>query len=387
MNTPAPSHSSTDVLIVGAGPTGLTLAASLALRGVRTIIVDRQAEGANTSRAAVIHARTLEMLEPLSVASRLVALGLKASRFTIRDRDRLLVPIEFTNLPTRYPYTLMLSQAVTERVLLERANELGVQVRRPCSVTSLAQDANGVTAMLDDGSTVRASYLVGADGMHSVVRQAAQIGFTGGTYGESFVLADVRLDDNAAVPQREVILFFSPAGMVVLAPLPDGLHRVVATVEDAPESPDVAYVQKLLDERGPESTRAIVQEVKWGSRFRVHHRIADNYRQGRVVLAGDAAHVHSPAGGQGMNVGIHDAVALAAALQAAVAGEPGRLDDYAAARRPVAQEVVALADRLTRLATVPRLLRPLRNLVLGMLARLPAVRRNLAWRLAGLVHR
>ncbi|MCD6079346.1 MAG: 2-polyprenyl-6-methoxyphenol hydroxylase-related FAD-dependent oxidoreductase, partial [Ramlibacter sp.] len=258
MNTPAPSHSGTDVLIVGAGPTGLTLAASLALRGVRTIIVDRQAEGANTSRAAVIHARTLEMLEPLSVASRLVALGLKASRFTIRDRDRLLVPIEFTNLPTRYPYTLMLSQAVTERVLLERANELGVQVRRPCSVTSLAQDANGVTAMLDDGSTVRASYLVGADGMHSVVRQAAQIGFSGGTYGESFVLADVRLDDNAAVPQREVILFFSPAGMVVLAPLPDGLHRIVATVEDAPESPDVAYVQKLLDERGPESTRAIV---------------------------------------------------------------------------------------------------------------------------------
>ncbi|MCC2675358.1 MAG: 2-polyprenyl-6-methoxyphenol hydroxylase-related FAD-dependent oxidoreductase [Ramlibacter sp.] len=387
MNTPAPSHSSTDVLIVGAGPTGLTLAASLALRNVRTIIVDRQAEGANTSRAAVIHARTLELLEPLSVASRLVALGLKASRFTIRDRDRLLVPIEFTSLPTRYPYTLMLSQAVTERVLLERANELGVQVRRPCSVTSLAQDANGVTAMLDDGSTVRASYLVGADGMHSVVRQAAQIGFTGGTYGESFVLADVRLDDNAAVPQREVILFFSPAGMVVLAPLPDGLHRVVATVEDAPESPDVAYVQKLLDERGPESTRAIVQEVKWGSRFRVHHRIADNYRQGRVVLAGDAAHVHSPAGGQGMNVGIHDAVALAAALQAAVAGEPGRLDEYAAARRPVALEVVALADRLTRLATAPRLLRPLRNLVLGMLARLPAVRRNLAWRLAGLVYR
>jgi 2-polyprenyl-6-methoxyphenol hydroxylase-like FAD-dependent oxidoreductase len=387
LNTPAPSHSSTDVLIVGAGPTGLTLAASLALRNVRTIIVDRQAEGANTSRAAVIHARTLELLEPLSVASRLVALGLKASRFTIRDRDRLLVPIEFTSLPTRYPYTLMLSQAVTERVLLERANELGVQVRRPCSVTSLAQDANGVTAMLDDGSTVRASYLVGADGMHSVVRQAAQIGFTGGTYGESFVLADVRLDDNAAVPQREVILFFSPAGMVVLAPLPDGLHRVVATVEDAPESPDVAYVQKLLDERGPESTRAIVQEVKWGSRFRVHHRIADNYRQGRVVLAGDAAHVHSPAGGQGMNVGIHDAVALAAALQAAVAGEPGRLDEYAAARRPVALEVVALADRLTRLATAPRLLRPLRNLVLGMLARLPAVRRNLAWRLAGLVYR
>ena len=387
MNTPLPSHAEADVLIVGAGPTGLTLAAALAAGGIRAIIVDRQAEGANTSRAAVIHARTLEMLEPLAVASRLVALGLQATRFTIRDRDRLLVPIEFAGLPTRYPYTLMLSQAETERVLLQRAEELGVQVRRPCSLTSLAQDAQGVTAMLDDGSTVRARYLVGADGMHSVVRQAAQIGFTGGTYGESFVLADVRLHDNAAVPGHEVILFFSPAGMVVLAPLPDGLHRVVATVDAAPESPGVSYVQKLLDERGPEATRAIVHEVRWGSRFRVHHRIADDYRQGRVLLAGDAAHVHSPAGGQGMNVGILDALALAEALQAALAGEPDRLDEYSAVRRPVAQEVVALADRLTRLATAPRALRPLRNVVLGLLARIPAFRRNLAWRLSGLVYR
>lgn len=387
LNQPTPSHTDTDILIVGAGPTGLTLAAALADAGIRAVIVDRQAEGANTSRAAVIHARTLEMLEPLQVAPRLVALGLQALRFTIRDRDRLLVPIEFAGLPTAYPYTLMLSQAVTESVLLQRAQELGVQVRRPCSLTSLAQDAQGVTAMLDDGSTVRARYLVGADGMHSVVRQAAQIGFSGGTYGESFVLADVELEDNAAVPGQEVILFFSPAGMVVLAPLPAGQYRVVATVDEAPESPDQAYVQKLLDERGPQARRAIVKSVVWGSRFRVHHRIADQYRQGRVLLAGDAAHVHSPAGGQGMNVGILDAVALADALRAALAGDAARLDDYSATRRPVAQEVVALADRLTRLATAPRLLRPLRNLLLRLLSSIPAVRSNLAWRLSGLVYR
>jgi 2-polyprenyl-6-methoxyphenol hydroxylase-like FAD-dependent oxidoreductase len=149
----------------------------------------------------------------------------------------------------------------------------------------------------------------------------------------------------------------------------------------------MAYVQRLLDERGPESNRATVREVRWGSRFRVHHRVADDYRQGRVLLAGDAAHVHSPAGGQGMNVGILDAIHLANGLKAALAGDPARLDDYSARRRPVAQEVVALADRLTRLATTPRALRPLRNVFLGLIARIPAVRRNLAWRLSGLVYR
>lgn len=387
MRTHHPASHTTDVLIVGAGPTGLTLAAALATRGIHAVLIDRQAEGANTSRAAVIHARTLEALEPLQVSQRLVQRGLQATRFTIRDRDRVLVPIDFTGLPTRYPYTLMVSQAVTEAVLLERAGELGVQVRRPCSLVALEQDAHGVTATLDEGQQLRARYLVGADGMHSVVRQAAGIGFEGGTYDEAFVLADVRLADNAAVPRHEVILYFSPAGMVVLAPLPDGLHRVVATVDQAPEVPQRGYVQKLLDERGPASTRAIVHEVRWGSRFRVHHRVADTYRRGRVLLAGDAAHVHSPAGGQGMNAGILDAIALAEALQGALAGEPEHLDAYGALRRPVAQAVVSLADRLTRMATVRPALRPVRNLLLGLLARLPRFRRNLAWRLSGLAYR
>lgn len=376
-----------DVLIVGAGPTGLALAAALAAQGVKTLIIDRQAEGANTSRAAVVHARTLEVLEPLEVADRLVALGLQARRFTVRDRDRVLVPIEFGGLPSRYPYTLMVSQAVTEAVLLERARELGVTVRRPCSLLSFSQDDGGVDATLSDGSRVRARYLVGADGMHSFVRQQAGIGFDGGTYGESFVLADVRLAANEAVPRGEVILFFSPAGMVVLAPLPDGVHRIVATVDDAPEQPDAAYVQALLDARGPQATRAVVREVLWGSRFRVHHRIAETYRQGRVLLAGDAAHVHSPAGGQGMNVGIQDAVALAQALVPALKGDDRPLQAYGALRRPVAQQVVSLADRLTRMATAPRAFRGLRNVLLSVLARVPNFRRTLAWRLSGLAYR
>lgn len=380
---PVPFHA--DVLIVGAGPAGLTLAAALAQRGIPALVIDRQAAGDNSSRAAVVHARTLEVLEPLQVSARLVARGVQAQRFTIRDRDRVLVPIGFERLPTRYPYTLMVSQAVTEQVLLERLAELGGRVQRPCELLDLVQDAAGVSARLSDGRVLRTRYVVGADGMHSTVRERARIGFSGGSYDESFVLADVRAEGE--LPNDEVILYFSPAGMVVAAPLPGGVHRIVATVDAAPERPDAGFVQALLDERGPQARRARVTEVLWGSRFRVHHRVADSYRAGRVLLAGDAAHVHSPAGGQGMNAGILDAMALAEALQRALAGDAAALDAYGAQRRPAATQVVALADRLTRLATVPRALRPLRNLLLRAASSLPLMRRNLAWRLSGLVYR
>jgi 2-polyprenyl-6-methoxyphenol hydroxylase-like FAD-dependent oxidoreductase len=376
----------TDVLIVGAGPAGLTLAVGLAQQGRLITVVDGQAASDHTSRAAVVHARTLEVLEPYGVADRLVGQGIQAPRFTIRDRDRILVPVAFNDLPTAYPYSLMVSQAVTEAVLLQRLTESGGHVLRPYPVTFLEQDEAGVTATFSDGRRIRAAFVVGADGMHSTVREQAGIGFIGGEYAESFTLADVRL--SGGVPDDEVVLYFSPAGLIVVAPLPGGIHRIVATVKDAPPQPDLAFVQHLLDTRGPAAHRVTVQEVVWGSRFRVHHRVADSYRAGRMLLAGDAAHVHSPAGGQGMNAGITDAVALAASLGAVLdGGSSDLLDSYTATRRPVAQQVVALADRLTRLATINRRLRPVRNLALGLLARSPAFRRGLARRLSGLVYR
>ncbi|MFI6509917.1 FAD-dependent oxidoreductase [Streptosporangium sp. NPDC050855] len=375
----------TDVLVIGAGPTGLVVAAALAAHGIGVTVVDDQAAGDNTSRAAVIHARTLEVLEGIGVSGRLTPLGIHAPRFTIRDRDRTLVPVEFDRLPTRYPYTLMISQAVTERILLERLVELGGHVARPYRLESLVQDTDGVTARLSGGAVVTAKYLVGADGMRSTVREQAGIAFEGKEYRESFSLADVRL--TGGVPDDEVVLFFSPAGLVVVAPLPDGSHRIVSTVDEAPEHPDVAFVQGLLDGRGPKRERAVVNEVVWGSRFRVHHRVARTFRAGRVLLAGDAAHVHSPAGGQGMNTGIQDAVVLGEALLVALKGDQGALDRYADARRPVALQVATFAGLLSRLANVDRRLRPFRNVVLGTLARVPAFRRRLAWRLSGLVYR
>ena len=371
------------MLVVGAGPTGLTLAAALASRGIHAIAIDRQAEGANTSRAAVVHARSLEVLEEIAVADRLNARGVQCRTFSIRDRDRTLLSLDFANLPTRYPYTLMVSQAVTEAVLLDRLRELGGDVLRPRLLTGLEQDPFHVDATLDDGTRLRARYVVGADGMHSKVRELAGIAFSGGSYAESFLLADVRL--RGGVPRDEVVLYFSPAGLAVVAPLPGGVHRIVATLEEAPQSPAAADVQALLDARGPQRDAARVESVLWGSRFRVHHRLAEHYKAGRILLAGDAAHVHSPAGGQGMNTGIQDAIALASALAGVLEGtRPAALMHYSFERRPAAERVITLADRLTRVATAGSGARLFRNAALRALANLRPFRWNLAMRLAGL---
>ncbi len=375
-----------DVIIVGAGPTGLSLAASLAQRNVRVAVLDKQAAGANSSRAAVVHAHTLEALEEVGVTGAMVRTGVPATRFSIRDRDRVLVNIPFEDLPTRYAYTLMISQAQTESILRERLATLGVDVRWNSAVAQVTQSEESAAVKLADGTTLQARYVVGADGMHSLVRESAGIHFDGARYEESFVLADVRLEGD--VPDDEVILYFSPAGMVVVAPLPGGVHRIVATMDTAPEHPGIPDVQALIDARGPQRSRVTVRELVWSSRFRVHHRLAAAYRDRRLLLAGDAAHVHSPAGGQGMNTGILDGLRLAAHLSTALhTGDGTSLAAYEAERRPVADGVISIANRLTRLATVPRLARPLRNLLLRTLGSIPAFRRRLAWRLSGLVNR
>ncbi|OCB28965.1 pentachlorophenol monooxygenase [Mycobacterium malmoense] len=373
----------TDVLVVGAGPTGLTLAAALLDRGIRAVLVDKMAAGANTSRAAAVNARTLEVLEELDVSRRMIKAGLIAPRFTMRQGRRILIPVDFSGLPTDHPYTLMLSQADTERLLLERLGELGGDVVRPKALSRVTQDASGVTATFDDGDTIRAGYVVGADGMHSTVRAQAGIGFAGGEFAESFTLADVRVTGEA--PRHEVILFYAKDGLAVLAPLPGDIFRVVAPTADAPPQPSAEFVQALLDARGFGPGQTTVSELVWGSRFQIHHRVADTYRTGRLLLAGDAAHVHSPAGGQGMNLGITDAVALAGALAEVLAGGPdAALDAYSAAQRRRAERVLKLTGRLTRVSTLPRPLRPLRNAGIRLAAGVPAVRRQLALRLSGL---
>jgi 2-polyprenyl-6-methoxyphenol hydroxylase-like FAD-dependent oxidoreductase len=376
----------TDVLVVGAGPTGLTLGAALAKRGVAATVVDALPAGENTSRAVAVAARTLEVLEEVDATEPMVKQGIHIHLFSMRDRDHPLIPIDFSGLPTDYPYTLTLSQADTERVLLDRLTALGGGVQRPKKLTGLAPETGMVTAIFDDGEEIAARYVVGADGMRSVVREQAGIGFRGGEYPESFALADVHIDSGA--PTNEILLFYATGGITVMAPLPGGMHRIVAPVPDAPRTPTPDFVQQLLDTRGFGPGRLIVSDVVWGSHFRIHHRVADTYRAGRMLLAGDAAHVHSPAGGQGMNLGIQDAVALAEALGKVLDGaQDDVLDAYSRTRRPIAKQVLALTDRLTRLATLQRVVSPVRNTAMTLAGHLPVVRRDLAWRLSGLVYR
>lgn len=382
-----PEHA--DVVIVGAGPVGLATAIALTHYGVDALVVDAAVERSAHSKAAVVHSRTLEVLREFGAADELVDRGEIVPYFAFKDRDRTLLLTDFSRLPTAYPYTLMVPQDVTEAVLDDRLREVGGVVHRPYRVASLHQgDGSVLVEVVDDAGRVRrvgARYVVGADGAHSAVRHALGVQFEGSAYGESFFLADVRMD--WGLSREEVQLFFSQTGLVVVAPLPGGEHRIVATVPGPIESAGVADVQALLDQRGPRRPPARVRELTWSSNFRVNHRVAAGYRRGRVFLAGDAAHVHSPAGGQGMNTGIQDAANLAWKLALAGHGLAGDelLDSYEAERRPIAVEVVGQTHRLTRLATLHgRVPRSARNTVLGLAGRVPAVRRFLAQNLSEL---
>jgi len=382
---------STDVLIVGAGPTGLTLAIALKQAGIDYLLIDRLPEGQNTSRAAVIHAHTLEALEPLGVTGTLVERGLPLERFALRDRDRPLVQLRFDGLPSAHRYILMIPQDETERVLAARLAALGGAVHRGVAATAIEQDAEGarVTMTTPDGERmVRARYVVGGDGMKSLVREAAGIAFDGDAFEGAFVLADVRMD--WPLGRSEVSLFFAPGGMLVVAPLPNGSFRIVAEVTDAPAEPGLADVQALIDARGPAARAARVETLVWSSRFRLHHRAARSYRAGRLLLMGDAAHVHSPAGGQGMNTGIVDAVTLGGMLAEVVRGDrpDAWLDRYGELRRPAAEEVIALSSRLTALATTRGPARQaVRNALLSIVGALPPARRRIEMNLSGLARR
>lgn len=377
-------HLRASVLIVGAGPAGLATAIGLAIRNVDFVIVDALPEARNTSRAAVIHAATLDVLEDIHVAGELVAQGIQVRHFRARDRDQVLMQADFSGLPGEHRYALMIPQDESERILVDRLRGEGHEVRRSTRLVGLARSGRGMAAVCIDAGgrlVIHADHVVGADGGESEVRAQAGIDFPGRTHG-SFLLADVRMDWPLA--RDEVSLFFSAEGTLVVAPMSRDRYRVVAQLADAPAEPDLADVQRLVDRRGPRSGGR-VRELLWGSRFRVHHRIADRFRDGPVLLVGDAAHVHSPAGGQGMNLGLRDARALSEALAGAVLfGDHQRLEAWASERRLAAKEVLRMTDRLTGIATLPNpVLRRIRNHLIATASRVPAVRGYVANTLAG----
>jgi 2-polyprenyl-6-methoxyphenol hydroxylase-like FAD-dependent oxidoreductase len=350
------------VLIVGAGPTGLTLARELHTLGVAAQIVDRAPDAAHESRALAIQARTLEVLARNRLADDLVAAGKPAISFLLHERGSATtgrthpIPLADSALnDTRFPFLLFLSQAGTERILVDRLASAGVGIRRGLTLTGLQQDDHGVTATLESPGTaarvVRARYLVGCDGAHSMTRHLAGIEFAGRSYPHRFLLADLEAD---GLEPGRVHVFLAKAGPLLLFPLgtPASWRLIVTLPRSTPRGPaTLAGVQAAVARHTKEPI--VVHHPVWLTEFTVSTRLAESFRRGRVFLAGDAAHIHSPAGAQGMNTGMQDAVNLGWKLALVCHGEasPALLHSYEPERMPIARAVLAVTDRAFRVAT------------------------------------
>ncbi len=378
-----------EILIVGAGPTGLALACALRNLGLKPLHFDKHEEGLNTSRAAVIHPRTMEVLENLGVAPTLLREGLRMEKFRLREERKVLLQIDFSPLPTAYPFALMIPQQDTERILMERLKELGGEVARGVEVIDLKMKSEGVEVLVRRGREeywIHTRWLVGCDGGRSLVRQKAGITFEGEAYEQSFVLADVKME--WPIGRDEASLFLSSGGMMLVAPLPGNHFRIVATITQAPQDLSVPFFQSLVETRGPSGSKRIM-EMFWTSPFHLQHRVASSNFLGRVLLCGDAAHVHSPAGGQGMNMGIQDAVSLAEPLGKAVeAGEVSGLGQWSKTRHRIAKKVVTMTHRMTLVAALSKpWQRIVRNMVLGVISCMPGLSQKFARKLSELDHR
>ncbi|MEV4169157.1 FAD-dependent monooxygenase [Nonomuraea sp. NPDC049709] len=373
----------TDVIVVGAGPTGLMLACELALAGVRCKILERRAEQPNITRAFAVHARTLELLDARGLADDLLPRGVPVRRLQPAPGAAL----DLSTLETRYPMVLIVPQSGTEHLLEDRARELGVEIVRGAEVVGLRQDARQVVLELAGGRTESAGYVVGCDGAHSRVRGLLGIDFAGKQYETHILLADVRL---AEPPEDALFAANGPEGVVLMVPFGDGWFRAIAwdrLREQVPLDVPLPMAEMRDAFLRIAGTDFGMREQRWSSRFLSERRQARRYRAGRVFLAGDSAHVHSPLGGQGMNTGIQDAMNLGWKLAAAVRGQApdGLLDTYERERHRVGTQVLALTDAFNRLVLGRSAIRrALRALTIRLLLRFGRSRRLLAGRLTGL---
>jgi 2-polyprenyl-6-methoxyphenol hydroxylase-like FAD-dependent oxidoreductase len=342
----------TEVLIVGAGPTGLVLALWLTRLGVRVRIVDKTAQPGTTSRALAVHARTLEWYRQIGLADAVVARGRTMAAINLWAAGTQVARAALGDIGTgisSFPYVLIFPQDEHERVLIDRLHQAGVDVERESEVVGFEEAAGRVRASVKrpDGTTetCEAAYIAGCDGAHSVVRQALAIGFQGGTYEHLFYVADVEARGPAMNGELHAAL--DTSDFLAIFPLKqDGHARLVGIVRTAEHQ----HQELSWDDV---STRVIdwmhldVERVRWFSTYRVHHRVADGFRKGRAFLLGDAAHIHSPVGGQGMNTGIGDAVNLAWKLAAVLRGrgDASILDSYEPERIGFARRLVATTDR------------------------------------------
>ena len=332
------------ILVVGAGPTGLMMAGELARHGVRCRIVDRNDGPAKESRALGVQARTLQILDSLGLADDLLAHGKPMRKGHVVIHGREIAELDFTCIPGKYNFILACPQSETERILLERLNRLGLPVERGVEVCGIRPLADGVAVRFAEGDEEQFDWVLGCDGAGSAVRKGLDLKFEGNEVAQGFLLADLELDWDRP---EGMYLLAAETGFVALFPLPGGQWRLIATTSPDAQGPvEFSEVERMFTERSPYGGR--VRNPGWMSRFVIHERIVDRMREGRAFVVGDAAHVHSPAGGQGMNTGIHDAHNLAWKLALVEKGMAGErlLDSYQAERYPIDREVVGVTRAL-----------------------------------------
>jgi 2-polyprenyl-6-methoxyphenol hydroxylase-like FAD-dependent oxidoreductase len=375
--------STPDVVVVGSGPTGLMLACELALGGAKARLLEERTDTPNITRAFAVHARTLELLDTRGLAGDLLRRGVPVRRVAPPGGATL----NLAELPTRFGMVLIVPQSGTERVLQARADELGVEIVRGAKVVGVTQDGDGVTVECAGGQTVRADYVVGCDGAHSAVRGRLGIDFVGKQYETHILLADVHLTRG---PDETLSGVTNEKGVVLVIPFGDGWFRAIVWDRLREQAP---LAEPVTSEEIRDAFERIaghdfgLTEMGWSSRFLSERRQARHYRKGRAFLAGDAAHVHSPLGGQGMNTGIGDAMNLGWKLAAAVRGSapPWLLDSYEDERHPVGASVLRLTDALNHLVLGrSKARRLLRSTLIGTATRLPRGRRLIGERLSGI---
>lgn len=363
----------TDVLIIGAGPVGLFLANECARRSLRWRLVEERAGQSEHSKALAIFPRTLEIFDMAGVAAPFLESANRVTRVAVMTRDRTLAQMKFQPHETPYSFVAMVPQDVTERLLLEELRRRGGDVEYETKFIAAQQDKDGVDATLEhrgESSHVRATVVVGCDGAHSAVRHQLNLPFEGEEYRDSFILADV--DTNTSLSADELQLCPSEFGPVAIFPMSATRRRIVATVEKVEDdAPSLDLVRKILAQRAPSAMEAL--GLRWSSYFRIHHRQVARLREGRMFIAGDAAHIHSPFGGQGMNTGLHDIWNLVWKLDLFLKGHGNQalLDSYSSERLPVIKSVIETTHLLTKVMGTPhKFAQALRDTMIPMVSRL-----------------
>jgi 2-polyprenyl-6-methoxyphenol hydroxylase-like FAD-dependent oxidoreductase len=376
-----------DVLIVGAGPVGLLLACDLARRGIAARIIDRNAGPTDLSKAIGVHARTLEILQDLDVAERAIERGVIVHGAAFYSGRRHLLEMRFEGLESPYPFMLDLAQGETERLLLERLAELGGTAERKTELLSFEQDDEGVTARLrapDGSETVcRAAYMAGCDGAHSTVRHALGLDFAGEAYPANMLLADVQVDWD--FPRDKLLMGFGASNLLFIAPMQGGRARIIGNLDDGVSEVTEDLVRDYLHNHCPVPAR--ISDPAWLTAFRISERQVAHYGRGRVFLAGDAAHIHSPAGGQGMNTGMQDVYNLGWKLDLVLSGitGPDLLESYHAERHPVGAMVLETTGRMLRMAHIRNpLARFGRNFLMKLVGSHPGAQRRMRAQLSQL---